>query len=63
MSEGILFFFTKPDPFRPIEEKYVTEINSERKSFLHEDDAMLYLFDNGIKTFKRLTKETHEYKI
>lgn len=62
MSEGILYFFTKPDPHRPIEEKYITEINGERQSFIHEDNAMLYLFDNGIKAFKKLTKETYEYK-
>lgn len=62
MSKGILYFFTKPDPYRPIEEQYVTEINGERKSFIHQDDTMLYLFDNGIKTFRRLTKEIHEYK-
>ena len=62
MAEGILYFLTKPDPHRPVEEQYVTEIKGKRKSFIHQDDAMLYLFDNGIKTFKRLTKEIHEYK-
>lgn len=61
MSEGIIYFFSKPDPNRPIEEQYVAEINNERVSFIHEAEAMLYLFDNGISTFKRLTKETHEY--
>lgn len=62
MAEGILFYFTKPDINRPIEEQYVTEIRSERKSFVHQEDAMLYLFDNGVRKFNRLTKELHEYK-
>lgn len=61
MSEGLLFFFSKPVSYRPIEEKYVTEINGDRKSFIHEHDAMLYLFENGIRKFKRLTKEVDEY--
>jgi len=62
MSKGLLFYFTNPDPLRPVEEKYVTEIDGERKSFLHQEDAMLYLFDNGITNFHRLTKELSEYK-
>lgn len=62
MTVGLLFYFTKPDPLRPIEEKYVTDINGERKSFVKEQDAMLYLFDQGIRKFHRLTKELTEYK-
>jgi len=62
MTIGLLFYFTKPDPLRPIEEKYVTEIEGERKSFVREQDAMLFLFDNGIRKFRRLTKELTEYK-
>lgn len=62
MTIGLLFYFTAPDPLRPIEEKYVTEINGKRNSFISEEDAMLYLFDSGIKNFYRLTKELTEYK-
>ena len=62
MHEGILYFLTKPDPNRPIENKYVTEIDGERKSFMDKDDAFLYLFDNGVNKFKYLTKELYEYK-
>lgn len=62
MSYWILYFFTKPDPNRPVEEQYIAEIQGNRKSFINKDDALLYLFDNGIKKFKRLTKEVHEYK-
>lgn len=62
MTIGLLFYFTKPDPLRPIEEKYVTDINGERNSFVKEQDAMLYLFDQGIRKFHRLTKELTEYK-
>lgn len=62
MPEGFLYYFTHPDPLRPVEEQYITEISGKRKSFVHEDDAMLHLFDSGIKNFKRLTKEVREYK-
>lgn len=62
MSFGYLYYFTKFDPDRPIEEKYVTEINGERKSSVKQEDAMLYLFDNGITNFHRLTQELSEYK-
>lgn len=62
MSEAFLFYFNEPDPNRPIENKYVTQINGERKSFMNEEDALLYLFDHGIKTYKYLTKEPEKYK-
>lgn len=62
MSEGNLYFFNKPHPTRPIEEKYVTEIEGQRKSFIHQEDALLFLFDNGVSTYKSLTRETSEYK-
>ncbi|MDX5476381.1 MAG: hypothetical protein LPK00_12675 [Bacillaceae bacterium] len=62
MHKGTLYFFTKPDPNRPIENKYVTEINGDRNSFMNKDDAFLYLFVNGVKEFKYLTKELDEYK-
>jgi hypothetical protein len=62
MSEGILYIFNKPDLNRPIEEKFVAEINGKRTSFVNEDDAKIFLFDNGVKSFRFLTKEVHEYK-
>jgi len=62
MTIGLLFYFTKPEPLRPIEEKYVTDINGKRESFVKEQDAMLYLFDQGIRKFHHLTKELTEYK-
>ena len=62
MKVGYLFYFSKPDPLRPIGENYVTEINGERKSFAKEHDAMIYLFDKGIRKFHRLTKELNDYK-
>ena len=62
MTEGRLYFLNKLDPNRPIEEKYVTEINGNRESFINQDDALLFLFDNGIKNYKYLTKEVSEYK-
>src|SRR5690625_4407788 len=62
MTVGLLFHFTKPDPLRPMEEKYVTDINGKRESFVKEQDAMLYLFDQGIRKFHHLTKELTEYK-
>lgn len=61
LVDGKLFYFTKPDINRPVEEQYVIEINDARKSFVHKEDAMLYLFDKGVKTFYRLTKELTEY--
>lgn len=62
MVEGVLFHFTKPDPNWPIEKKYVKKIDGKRKSFIHQNDAMLHLFDNGVRKFRRLTKEIREYK-
>ncbi len=62
LSKGILYYFKKPDPNRPIGENYVTEINNFRKSLVKEEDAMLYLFDNKVKFFHRLTKELQDYK-
>lgn len=62
MNQGILFYFTKPSPNRPIDEQYVAEIKGERTSFVHQNDAMLYLFDNGVRKFRRLTKEVKGYK-
>ena len=62
MNEGRLYFLNTPDPNRPIEEKYITEIEGQRKSFVREEDALLYIFDNGVRTYKYLTKEALKYK-
>lgn len=62
MIGGSLYFLNKIDPNRPIEEKYIAEIGTERKSFVQKEDAMLYLFDNGVRTYQYLTKEASEYK-
>ncbi|MEH7249254.1 hypothetical protein V7114_21060 [Neobacillus niacini] len=32
------------------------------KSFINKEDAMIYLFDHGVRTFKYLTKALSEYK-
>ncbi|MEQ2528089.1 hypothetical protein WMO40_15455 [Bacillaceae bacterium CLA-AA-H227] len=61
MVDGRLYFFNKPDPDRPIENKYVTEIEGKRESFMKKEDAMLHLFDNGVRSFQSLTKEITEY--
>ena len=62
MKEGKLYFINKTDPNRPIEEKFITEIDGVRKSFIDQDNAMLYLFDEGVRKFNYLTKEIYEYK-
>jgi hypothetical protein len=51
---GRLFFLTTPDPGRPIEETYIAEIDIiGSKSFVTKEEALLFLFDNGVKTRKR----------
>ncbi|MGQ4668600.1 hypothetical protein ACUIJN_22735 [Metabacillus halosaccharovorans] len=62
MTEGRLYFLTKPDPNRPIDHNYVTEIEGKRKYFINKEDALLFLFDNGIQNYNYLTKEASEYK-
>lgn len=62
MIEGRLLFLNKVDPNHPIEEKYIAEIATKRKSFMQKEDAMLYLFDNGVRRYQFLTKESSEYK-
>lgn len=62
MIDGRLYFFNKLDPNRPIDEKYVVEIDGERTSFVKEEDAYIYMFDQGVKTYQYLTKEASEYK-
>lgn len=63
MTEGKLFFINKPDPSIPIpiENKYVTEIDGIRDSFLRKEEALLYLFDKGIRSYKLLTKNEGDY--
>jgi hypothetical protein len=62
MTDGILNFLNTPDPIRPIEEKYIAEVNGLTKSFINKEDAMIFLFDHGVRTFKYLTKAISEYK-
>lgn len=60
---GRLFFFDKQLPNVPIDEKYIVEIEGmNRESFLKIEDAMLFLFDHGVRQYQYLTKEIHEYK-
>ncbi len=63
--DGVFYFFNYIEPGRPVEENSVVEIEgvlNNRKSFLREDDALIYLFDSGAKTYKYLTKEIGKYK-
>ncbi|MBU9721961.1 MULTISPECIES: hypothetical protein [Bacillaceae] len=63
--EGKLYFLNYVELGRPIDENYVAEIDdvpNSRKSFGDKADALLYLNDNGVKTYKYLTKEASEYK-
>ncbi|MEA3320957.1 MAG: hypothetical protein U9Q88_13195 [Bacillota bacterium] len=62
MNEGELFFLNTPDPNRPVELKYLAEFDKNHKWFEKQEDALLYLFDNGIKKYKYLTKELDKYK-
>lgn len=62
LTEGKLYFLNKPNPNRPIEDKYIAEIEGQRKAFEKEEAVMLFLFDNGVRTYKYLTKEDLEYK-
>jgi hypothetical protein len=62
LIEGRLYFITKPDPDRPIELKYRTEFDETQKWFEKQEDALLFLFDNGVRKFQFLTKELSEYK-
>ncbi|MFE0507142.1 hypothetical protein ACWF7H_20235 [Peribacillus butanolivorans] len=61
MTKGRIYFFNTLDPNRPIEEKYIAEVDGKRMSFVHEEEALLFLFDNGVKMYKYLTKEAKEY--
>lgn len=62
MSEGRLYFLNKPYPGRPVEERYFTKINSLKEFFVTKEDALLHLFDQGIRNFQYLTKEISDYK-
>lgn len=62
MSEGKLYFLNKPDHNRPIELKYLVELNEIQMWFEKEEDAQIFLFDNGVRKYKYLTKELSEYK-
>lgn len=61
---GKLYFLNYSEVGRPIEENYVVEIDddhSSRKSFAEKAEALIYLFDNDVKTYKFLTKEISQY--
>ena len=40
MDYGRIIFTNKPNPNRPIEEKYIAEVNSLNESFIDKDDAI-----------------------
>ncbi len=63
MSEGKLYYLTTPDPNRPIEEQFVVEIDDKgiKKSFVNQENAIIFLYKNGIKKYKYLTKPIAEY--
>ncbi|WP_407728483.1 hypothetical protein ACJMCD_28585 (plasmid) [Priestia megaterium] len=63
MHIGNLYYISKPQPNIPREDRYLAEVNRDiKKSFIHEEDALLFLFDNGIRYFQRFTKDILEYK-
>lgn len=62
MKEAKLYFFDFPDPDRPLECKYITNIDGKRKYFEKKEDALMYLFDNGVTTYQFLTKKEENYK-
>lgn len=62
MKEGKLYFLNTPDPNRPIENKYIVEFDEIEKSFDKQEDALIFLFDNGIRKYQFLTKKLNEYK-
>ncbi|MEH7136984.1 hypothetical protein, partial [Priestia megaterium] len=44
-------------------DRYLAEVNRNiKKTFIYEEDALLFLFDNGIRYFQRFTKDILEYK-
>lgn len=62
MTEGKLYFLNKSDPNRPIELKYLAEFDDTQKWFEKEEDALIFLFDNGVRKYRYLTKELLDYK-
>ena len=61
LIEGRIYYLNTPDPYRPLEEKYIAEVDGHRKSFALEEDALLYIYDSGVRTFKYLTKDALKY--
>lgn len=58
-----LFYFSKPSPSRPAENKYVVEIEGmDSKSFSDKNVAILFMFDKGVNSYKYYTKEISAYK-
>lgn len=62
LKEGRLYFLNTPDPNRPVELKYLAEFAENQKWFEKQEDALIYLFDNGVNVYKYLTKELEKYK-
>lgn len=62
MKEGRLYFINTPDPNRSVELKYLSEFSENKKWFENQEDALIYLFDNGIRKYTYLTKELSKYK-
>jgi hypothetical protein len=62
LKEGKLYFLNTPDPNRPIENKYVVEFDDIEKSFEKEQDALIFMFDNGVTNYQFLSKKLSKYK-
>lgn len=62
LKEGKLYFINTPDPNRPVEFKFLAEFEKNQKWFEKQEDALIFLFDNGVNTYKYLTKELNKYK-
>lgn len=63
LKEGKVYFINTPNPNRPIELKYLAEVDDDTLEwFEKQEDALIFLFDNGVRKYKYLTKELSEYK-
>jgi hypothetical protein len=62
MTNSRIYLLNKSYPGIPVECKYAAEINGVRKFFEKKEEAMLYLFDQGVRNFQYLTKEAADYK-
>lgn len=63
LKHGKLFYFTNPHPDLPIDERYVAETDTGiKESFVHKNDALLFLFDHGVRSYQSFTKEISVYK-